>query len=421
MDDDTVMKQVDDARVPVYEIHADRRSELDDRINKANRRLTRAGATEYFTYTAEPFVHEKTTDTGLTVHIPMLRIALSAPKITAPGYTFIAALTQEEGGMIVRTAPGQSLDGWTRPAGHDCQYCKKSRHRSTSYVVRNDTTGEITQIGKSCLTPFLGVTPSGLWTLTLGADELLPAGDDDTYFGGRVPTLYPIRQLLAMAWAVSDGGKKFITAGQARDWEKLSTAQQALYVLNWRPIGSHAEEQRPYINAMCAAAAAVPDHVIDELLAAANTLDITTDYGANMAAALSGENVTSRTVGLVVSLIAVRNRILGAQAEAQANARVPVVDEWLGQPKDKLTNLDVTVQTVLYVDGYAYNSTDTIVVMRADSGHILKWKASGAHSEIERGETYHLDRATVKEHSEYRGVKQTVVTRCKLTPIANAA
>ncbi|SUA31637.1 Uncharacterised protein [Mycolicibacterium fortuitum] len=409
-------------QLPVYEIHAERIGELETRIDKANRRLARAGSIERFTYTAEPFTREVTSNGGIAQYIPMLRITLSAPTITVPGYTFVAGLTREEGGMVVRTAPGQNLDGWTRPEAHGCDYCGKIRHRSTSFVVRNDATGEIVQIGKSCLRPFLGVAPAGLWTLTLDPEELLP-GDDSGHFGGRIPVVYPIRQLLAMAWAVSDSGTKFITATQARDsWKPTSsTGQMALYVWHWEPTGRNADKERPYIDAMRAAAAEVPDDIIDELLAGVQTLDPNQDYGANMAAALAGENVSARSVGLVVSLIAVRNRLLRKDAEAKAHAHAVAASEWIGQPKDKLTDLEVTVQAVLYVDGYSYNSTDTIVVMRTTEGHVLKWKTSGRHTEIEQGANYHLARATVKEHGEYRGIKQTTVIRCKLTPVAEAA
>ncbi|MGV0813483.1 hypothetical protein ABQF34_16090 [Mycolicibacterium boenickei] len=184
-----------------------------------------------------------------------------------------------------------------------------------------------------------------------------------------------------------------------------STGQIALYVWHWEPTGRHVDNERPHIDAMRTAAEQVYDDIVDELLAGAQTRDPNQDYGANMAAALAGENVSARTVGLVVSLIAVRNRLL--RKEAEAKAHTIAASEWIGQSKDKLTDLEVTVQTVLYVDGYSYNSTDTIVVMRTTEGHVLKWKASGRHTEIEQGARSHLARATVKEHGEYRGIKQT--------------
>lgn len=416
MAEDLVDEVVAEAAARTYEIHADRLEELTVRVDKANRRLARAKAADRFAFICEPFAREDVDEFGEPVHVPMLRVVLSAPRIKAGGYTFVAALTREPGGMVVRTAPGQNLDGWERPEEHGCDYCGKSRGRNTSYVVRNDATGEVMQIGKSCLVPFLGISPAGLWTLVLDPEELLPEGDDREYFGGRVPRLYPVRELLALAWAVSEDGQRFVSARQAREWEKSSTAGTALFVWNWRPVGSDAEKQRPYVEQMRAAAKDVPAAVIDELLEAAGSLDPETDYGANMAAVLGADLLSSSSVGLVVSLIAVRNRLVRDRlAEAD---RAAIVDGWLGNVGDKLQDLDVTARVVMRVDGYAYNSTDTIVVMRTGSGHVLKWKASGVRADIEEGGNYRLLRATVKDHGEYRGNKQTVVTRCKLVPAA---
>jgi len=45
------------------------------------------------------------------------------------------------------------------------------------------------------------------------------------------------------------------------------------------------------------------------------------------------------------------------------------------------------------------------------SGNHLTWFASG--SDMEVGNTYKL-LGTIKKHDEYNGVKQTILTRCKV-------
>ena len=45
-----------------------------------------------------------------------------------------------------------------------------------------------------------------------------------------------------------------------------------------------------------------------------------------------------------------------------------------------------------------------------DAGNVFVWKASGAYNVFD-GVTI---KGTVKDHSEYQGVKQTVLTRCKI-------
>lgn len=407
--------RADEEALPVFEIRVDLLPEMFARIGKANRRLARAGAVDRFTCDVEEFVRTDHTTSG-TEHVAMARVTLSAPQITAPGYTFLAALTREEAGMVVRTAPGQSLDGWCRPDEHWCDYCGKSRARSISYVVRNEETGEIVQIGKSCLVPFLGVSPAGLWALQYDPEEMVPAEPSG---GPGSAQLFPVRELLALAWVITDEGRRYLSRAVAADRDELPTSSETLYVYGWRPVGRDAWREQARITAVREAARAVDPVIIDELIAEADLLDHDTDYGANVAIAAAGEFVSARSVGFLVSLIAVRNRRLReAVAECERVAdRAAIADAWLGVVGEKLTDLDVTIRAVLEIDGYTYNSTDTLIIMRADTGHVLKWKATGTHPDIEQGYRFHIHRARVKDHSEYKGTKQTVVKLVKMDRI----
>ncbi|EHI43407.1 hypothetical protein OPAG_06685 [Rhodococcus opacus PD630] len=89
---------------------------------------------------------------------------------------FFARLGEGEAGYVSFCAPGQNLDGWSRPDTPHCDYCGKFRRRAKLYVLRHTDTGEIAQVGASCITLFLGVKVAGLWTLEYDLDEHLPAG-----------------------------------------------------------------------------------------------------------------------------------------------------------------------------------------------------------------------------------------------------
>ncbi|MFE7421113.1 hypothetical protein [Rhodococcus sp. NPDC057529] len=88
-------------------------------------------------------------------------------------------------------------------------------------MLRHGDTGEITQVGASCITLFLGVKVAGLWTLEYDLDEHLPA------LGGQrwgEPTVGEDRSLhtldtIALALAFSDGGRGYVSRARARDRE----------------------------------------------------------------------------------------------------------------------------------------------------------------------------------------------------------
>lgn len=93
--------------------------------------------------------------------------------------------------------------------------------------------------------------------------------------------------------------------------------------------------------------------------------------------------------------------------------------------------VDVTlVSDYSYESHYGYQTqTNYIYTMRDSDGNVFVWKTTALlvnlvvddtdNSEcIYKGDTMQIT-GTVKEHSEYNGVKQTVLTRCKFSLIAH--
>lgn len=87
--------------------------------------------------------------------------------------------------------------------------------------------------------------------------------------------------------------------------------------------------------------------------------------------------------------------------------------EWVGEVGERLRDLEVEVETVKMVDGYYGPSM--LVVFRDESGNALKTFGTGESLwDLERGDTVTLT-GTVKDHDEFRELKQTVLTRVKVT------
>ena len=100
-----------------------------------------------------------------------------------------------------------------------------------------------------------------------------------------------------------------------------------------------------------------------------------------------------------------------------------IKDEWFGDVGDKFEK-ELMFERIIGFEGY-YGYT-YFVFFRDEEGRVYKWstgkgtyqcwhKTNGrdAYLEYEVGKKY-LIKGSVKEHSEYKGVKQTVITRCKV-------
>ena len=100
-----------------------------------------------------------------------------------------------------------------------------------------------------------------------------------------------------------------------------------------------------------------------------------------------------------------------------------IKDEWFGNVGDKFEK-ELMFERIIGFEGY-YGYT-YFVFFRDEEGRVYKWstgkgtyqcwhKTNGrdAYLEYEVGKKY-LIKGSVKEHDEYKGVKQTVITRCKI-------
>lgn len=92
------------------------------------------------------------------------------------------------------------------------------------------------------------------------------------------------------------------------------------------------------------------------------------------------------------------------------------ISEYVGQLKDRLT-LEVTYKgcTSWQQPAYLTWEPDILVYLHKfmdSEGNVFIWKTESSVN-ISEGTTIQLT-GTVKDHKEYKGVKQTVLTRCKL-------
>ena len=407
-----------DARTqPVYDMPAYRLDQAIAKIDAANKKLERNGIDDHFTYDVEHYLYEgTTTERGYTESFTEARckLTLSEPEIAYGGWHFVAALDATDNGVIARTAPGQSLDGW-RPDEQSCDHCGTRRQRNSTYVVAN-ADGNRKQIGSDCLEPFLGVRPKGLWALGYDLEDDLKTGDDEFDWGpgSHGTTAVPVRDLIATALAVSDGGKQFLSKARAEEWERTSTSAATNEVLFGRAYDRKDAERRDEIHQR--AQQYLEDGTADAVVAAGQTVDGDGDYPVNLRTALAGEWVDSRHSGIAVSAIAMWRR-----GQERAAVKAAVAPGFIAPEKAKIAGVKATVTKVSYVDDpYGYHGgVNTLVIFQTPDGHQLKWFASG-RKDFEVGQAGTFTGGSVKAHEQYKGADQTVVTRVKFAEDAAA-
>jgi hypothetical protein len=386
----------------VYTMPLVRLDEAIAKIDAANRRAERAGIAVRFTYSVE-FFQKKHEDrqTGVVFYTQMVDLVLNRPVIRHEGWTFLASLQwDEEAGLIVHSVPGVALGDRSQFDACRCDVCHTSRQRNDTFVVENDQTGERLQVGRNCLAQFMGIAPSGLWMLTW--DDLASSlPDEEAESLGRSARIarLPVEAVLQATVAIClESG--WVSRARAEAEQKRATS--SLVMSMFAPFDA---EERRWANerwevARGEHATSLAKQIRETALAAEGD----GDYITNLRALLSAQTVESRNIALVASAYAVWQR----EQEQAIALRTTAASRWIGTVGAKV-EIAGKVSSLRHLEN-DWGVTTLLVV--ESEGNVVKWFASG-EKEFEIGSRIRLA-GTVKAHDEYKGRKETVMTRCKV-------
>jgi hypothetical protein len=128
------------------------------------------------------------------------------------------------------------------------------------------------------------------------------------------------------------------------------------------------------------------------------------DYLGNVNLVARMGYVTRKTAGVAASILAAHTRATGYGEQPRQEVRA---SEWVGEIGKRLDGLEVTCESVKGFEGqYGYCGIHKLVTAAGDR---IVWFASG-DGWIKEGETVTVS-ATVKGHNEFRGAKETAVSR----------
>lgn len=376
-------------------------------IDKINARAVKRGFTGTFTLTGVPTTWMETNDAGVIVERAGITASITGTPPCYGGWTFLAAvdtLENETGAQfVVRAAPGVpegTIDRNMLLAGH-CGHCGTNRRRKNTFLVHNETTGANMQVGSTCLKDFLGWDGSPVFTREADLEGLL----DGAVGTGRPE--YTTETVLATAWAAvaQFGWRPSAASGDST----RAVVEAALY-----GRGAKDRDVRSALAGHMQAGTLEAPKIIETLLATTGT----SDYESNLRAVLASPVVEARHFGLAVSAVpAYQRTVNGARAE---KAKVDTFEpKWLGKPGDKVT-VEGNVVTAMTVDGFAYNTTSRLVVVRTATALIKIYSAAGWAYDVEPGEQVTLA-GTVKALTDYQGQQQTQLTRVKRIDSTQAA
>ena len=397
-------------------ILACRAAEARKRAKKFEKKAARYGVP--FTVSFGPvYEDERTIETERGVKKVMAKVqdvTVEGEKPVVGDFAFQASIEITPNGNYVDMIPGLELDPKYRTVDGHCEHCRTQRRRKHVFVVRNVDTGESVQVGRTCLRDFLGIDDPK-WIMNT-FKFWRSVGDDDEGFGGfgRYEWSESLQYLLARTNAcIRIWG--WTSKGMARDDEDLIPTIGRVLMSGFTKE-TRAEVAR--INAeMCDGDDAIAGQVIEWVRA--NTQD--NDYMHNLRLSFHDDVLDSeRHAGLAISAVAAWHRALERElrlakarekdaVSAWQGEKKDAVSAWQGEKKERLKGVKVTLEMVRSIGDNGYGGWTRLLKFRDEAGNLYTW-FTASETGIDIGEQAVID-GTVKDHTEYKGVRETLLTR----------
>lgn len=320
---------------------------------------------------------------------------------TLNGYKLVAMLERQKTlNLITHIDKTIKLPDGLDTKENYCEHCNTNRARKYLFILLEEATGKLIQVGKSCVKDFTGwhKNPEMVanWYSYIEEIDGYEDYDEERLMGGGYShyTNYheALRVIAISAYFTDHDGyvkscentpKNPSTAYKTRNYHHFAKIEN----IESEGYFEKAEEVKKWI------------------MAQSNE----SDYMMNLQTLIKEGVVSDRKIGYLASAYFSYKRALEREKEIKREAEAKKPSDFVGEVKERKTFTLTYDREITYDTDFGLTH---IYFFHDENDNVLIWKTTN-WLEIEEGETISI-KGTVKDHNEYRGVKQTVLTRCKV-------
>lgn len=346
------------------------------------------------------------------VEVRVLEVTGAAP--TMEGYRFIGKVeTLEDGDILVSSVDDNSVvdNKFYDNPNTSCQHCNTNRKRNDVYIVQNEKTLEQIQVGKTCLRDFLGIDdPSSVLSKYNFIAQLRGFEEDEDAWiqksdNGFNQSLHHVVQ--TTLYVLTE--EKYKTVREAEEEGVAPTSFTVLNSLNtswWCDGDNPTEEEEQLWREVNKKSKLIINWFRNEL-------DPQNDFEQKLKTLYSKDVVyKEHHMGVVCYGIVFWKKAMAKKLEDAKKAN----SNFVGEPKKRLKGLQLDYKGSFYMgtSNYGYYPEKIYLHKFADAeDNVYVWKTTNGCVDQDLGSKKVVLDGTVKEHKEFNGEKQTVLTRCK--------
>ena len=277
-----------------------------------------------------------------------------------------------------------------------CDHCGHNRYRTHSMLMVKPESGRYKEVGSTCVKDFFGHDPKNLlWMAQMSLRDMVDDVDREHFGGGGGHYCYDLDQILRFT-ALTIRLDGWVSKGAAYDDpSKTPTAESIWFYID--PPASEKKREFPSTEDIELAKNAVKH--FEGLDAGDN------DYLVNCKKVVALGYVPMKMIGVTCSMIATYRRELAKDIERK---KFPE-SQFVGEVGDKI---EATVKCVWLTECNSdWGVSVLYIFVNETTGEKFKTFYSGKSWSANQGDIVEL-KGTVKKHEEYKGSKDTMLTRC---------
>lgn len=408
-----------------FRIHESNIDRLEKKMNRIRTKCNKYGCGFHYAKVGEEFV-EKTNDDGKVESIQRYIIVEAEGTAVINGWQFAATIDHTENGNMIRKLIEVELPERFRTCAPNCEHCNSKRHRKDTYIVYNEETKEFKQVGSSCLCDFTGGYSAELAAAYIEMfDELIKG--DAPLTGATIENYYEVSEILRYAYLsvkylgyVSTSSYDRSTKEDAFDAYLYDNNRGRLMNRDIEIVEDFRSKYNPNYNSE-----EVTSYV-EGLLKYIEEVDDNSDFMHNLKVLVANKYAKAKELGYVVAMVPTYNKHLklveATKIRNEKLAKEQEGSQFVGEVGSRITvnNIDNIEVVTSWTNSYGYYATsETIRYKITDTnGNIYMWDSStGIFLDQHPDGTIRKVTGivgTIKKHDEFRGVKQTWLTRCKV-------
>lgn len=396
----------------VYSIFEDNFEKFQKKINTIQKKCAKYGCAFDYTELGVEF-HQIQISEDETATVKFINVDITGhAKIN--DWEFVGTINHITAGNIIRTISTIDVPERYFHTDATCEHCNKIRTRKQTYLVRNTKTGEFKQIGGTCLKDYTdGLDAEFAAYLGQFIQEAESYSDwgSSSSFTRYIPTDVVLEYAAELI-------KHFGYQKTRDDYDEYNPESTRRWTSDFIDHYYYKKSGKMYecVEDKCPEnfnPESNKDFVADVLEYFKNSED-NSSYMNNLRVFANTPAITYKDLGYVVSMIPTYNRHLADikreedhQKQVESEKRL---SQYVGEIGDRIT---IEVESMICISSWESDFGITFLYKIVDtSGNVFVWYASRGYDNLDEVKQVV---GTVKRQEKYNGVKQTTLTRCKVS------